>query len=105
MRDYLVAYALDEKPLWIIAVLHGARNPRLVAAILSERSRPCATLRLRTAVKAWRRSRGQLILCDLVRSLVWVSTRGLELNDLAVVQITESQSARSGDEDVEDRPA
>ena len=35
--DYLIAYAPDEKPLWVIAVLHGARNPRVMAAILRER--------------------------------------------------------------------
>ena len=38
-RDqYLIAYAPDEKPLWIVAVLHGRRNPRLMAAILRDRS-------------------------------------------------------------------
>jgi plasmid stabilization system protein ParE len=35
--DYLIAYAPDEKPLWVIAVLHGSRNPRVLAAILRER--------------------------------------------------------------------
>jgi len=29
VRDYLVAYAPDESPLWILAVLHGRRNPRV----------------------------------------------------------------------------
>lgn len=37
IRDYLVAYAPDEKPLVVIAVLHGRRNPRVLAAILSGR--------------------------------------------------------------------
>ena len=27
VRDYLIAYAPDEKPLWVIAVIHGRRNP------------------------------------------------------------------------------
>ena len=35
--EYLIAYAPDEKPLWVVAVLHGRRNPRLMAAILRER--------------------------------------------------------------------
>jgi plasmid stabilization system protein ParE len=35
--DYLIAYAPDEKPLWVIAVLHGSRSPQLLAAILSGR--------------------------------------------------------------------
>jgi toxin ParE1/3/4 len=35
--EYLIAYAPDERPLWIVAVLHGGRNPRLMAAILRER--------------------------------------------------------------------
>lgn len=35
--EYLVAYAADEKPLWVVAVLHGRRNPRLMAAILRDR--------------------------------------------------------------------
>ncbi|MGC1975101.1 MAG: type II toxin-antitoxin system RelE/ParE family toxin, partial [Candidatus Sulfotelmatobacter sp.] len=34
MRDYVIAYAPDEKPLAVIAVLHGRRNPRVIAAIL-----------------------------------------------------------------------
>ncbi len=38
VRDYVVAYAPDEKPLAIIAVLHGRRNPRVIAAILRGRT-------------------------------------------------------------------
>jgi plasmid stabilization system protein ParE len=37
IRDYLVAYAPDEKPLVVIAVLHGCRSPRVIAAILRGR--------------------------------------------------------------------
>ena len=37
VRDYLIAYAPEEKPLWVVAVLHGRRNPRLMAAILKGR--------------------------------------------------------------------
>lgn len=37
VRDYLIAYAPQEKPLWVVAVLHGRRNPRVMAAILRER--------------------------------------------------------------------
>jgi len=37
VRDYLIAYAHDEKPLWVIAVMHGRRNPRVMAAILRGR--------------------------------------------------------------------
>ena len=35
--SYLVAYAPDEKPLVIIAVLHGRRSPRVIAALLDRR--------------------------------------------------------------------
>ena len=35
--DYLIAYAPDEKPLWVIAVQHGRRDPKLLAAILRSR--------------------------------------------------------------------
>jgi len=38
VRDYLIAYAPDEKPLAVIAVLHGRRNPRVLAAILRSRT-------------------------------------------------------------------
>lgn len=38
MRDYVIAYAPDEKPLAVIAVLHGRRNPRVIAAILRGRT-------------------------------------------------------------------
>lgn len=37
VRDYLIAYAPDEKPLWVIAVLHGHRSPRTMAEILRGR--------------------------------------------------------------------
>ena len=37
VRDYLMAYAPDEKPLWVIAVIHGHRSPRVMAAILRGR--------------------------------------------------------------------
>jgi plasmid stabilization system protein ParE len=37
VRDYLIAYAPEEKPLAIIAILHGRRNPRVLAAILRGR--------------------------------------------------------------------
>jgi plasmid stabilization system protein ParE len=37
VREYLIAYAPDEKPLWVIAVIHGRRNPRLIAALLRTR--------------------------------------------------------------------
>lgn len=32
-----LAYALEEKPLWVIAVMHGRHNPRVMAAILRGR--------------------------------------------------------------------
>jgi hypothetical protein len=35
VREYLIAYAPEEKPLWVVAVMHGRRNPRMIAAILS----------------------------------------------------------------------
>jgi plasmid stabilization system protein ParE len=37
VRDYLIAYAPDEKPIWVVAVLHGKRSPRVMAAILRGR--------------------------------------------------------------------
>ncbi len=37
VRDYLIAYAPEEKPLWVVAVMHGRRNPRVIAAILRGR--------------------------------------------------------------------
>jgi plasmid stabilization system protein ParE len=37
IRDYLIAYAPDEKPLIVIAVIHGRRNPRVIAATLRGR--------------------------------------------------------------------
>jgi plasmid stabilization system protein ParE len=35
--EYLIVYAPDETPIWIVGILHGRRNPRLLAAILRER--------------------------------------------------------------------
>jgi toxin ParE1/3/4 len=37
VREYLIAYAPDEKPLWVVAVMHGHRSPRVMAAILRSR--------------------------------------------------------------------
>lgn len=37
VREYLIAYAPDERPLSIIAVIHGQRSPRVMAAILRGR--------------------------------------------------------------------
>jgi plasmid stabilization system protein ParE len=37
VRDLLIAYAPDEKPLVVLAILHGRRNPRIVAALLRGR--------------------------------------------------------------------
>ena len=37
LDEYLIAYAPDQKPVWVVAVLHGRRNPRLMAAVLRER--------------------------------------------------------------------
>jgi plasmid stabilization system protein ParE len=38
VREYLIAYAPEEKPLWVVAVMHGRRNPRIMAAILRGRA-------------------------------------------------------------------
>ena len=37
VREYLIAYAPDRKPLWVVAVIHGRRSPRVIAAILRGR--------------------------------------------------------------------
>lgn len=37
VRDYLLVYAPDERPIWVIAVLHGSRDPRFIAAQLEKR--------------------------------------------------------------------
>jgi len=37
VRDYLIAYAPDEKLRWVIAVMHGHRSPPVMAAILRRR--------------------------------------------------------------------
>ncbi len=43
-HQYVIAYAPDERPLWVVAVFHGRRDPRLVAVILRGRQqRPAAS--------------------------------------------------------------
>lgn len=37
IRDFLIAYAPGEESVVVIAVLHGRRNPRVIAALLRER--------------------------------------------------------------------
>ena len=38
LDGYVIVYAPDEKPLAVIAVLHGRRSPRVIAAILRSRA-------------------------------------------------------------------
>jgi antitoxin ParD1/3/4/toxin ParE1/3/4 len=38
VREYLIAYTPDERPLLVVAVLHGRRSPRVMAAILRGRN-------------------------------------------------------------------
>ena len=37
VRNYIIAYAPDERRLVVLAVLHGRRSPRVIAAILRGR--------------------------------------------------------------------
>ena len=37
VREYVIAYAFDRKPLRVLAVFHGRRRPRLIAEILRGR--------------------------------------------------------------------
>ena len=37
VREYLIAYSPEERPLWVVAVIHGRRSPRVMAAILRGR--------------------------------------------------------------------
>lgn len=39
VRDFVIAYAPEEKPPAVLAVLHGRRSPRVMAAILRGRER------------------------------------------------------------------
>jgi plasmid stabilization system protein ParE len=39
VREYLLAYASNEEPLLVLAVLHGRRNPRVLAAIIRVREK------------------------------------------------------------------
>jgi plasmid stabilization system protein ParE len=37
VSEYLIVYAPDEKPLLVTAIVHGRRNPRVIAALLERR--------------------------------------------------------------------
>jgi plasmid stabilization system protein ParE len=37
VREYVISYAPEKRPLWVVAVFHGRRSPRLMAAILRGR--------------------------------------------------------------------
>jgi plasmid stabilization system protein ParE len=37
VRDYLIAYAPEPRPIWVIAVMHGRQNPQVMASILRGR--------------------------------------------------------------------
>jgi len=38
VREYLIAYAPESEPLWVVAVIHGRRSPRVIAALLRGRA-------------------------------------------------------------------
>jgi plasmid stabilization system protein ParE len=35
--EYMIAYAPDHRPLWVVAVFHGRRSPIVMASILDAR--------------------------------------------------------------------
>jgi toxin ParE1/3/4 len=37
VQDFLIAYAAEEEPIVVLAILHGRRNPRIIAALLRDR--------------------------------------------------------------------
>ena len=37
LREYLIAYEAEAKPLLVVGVLHSRRSPRIIAAMLRER--------------------------------------------------------------------
>ena len=37
VREYSIAHAPEEKPLWVVAVMHGRRSPRVMSAVLRGR--------------------------------------------------------------------
>jgi plasmid stabilization system protein ParE len=37
VREYLIAYDPEASPVLVVAVLHGRRNPRVMAAVLRGR--------------------------------------------------------------------
>jgi toxin ParE1/3/4 len=37
VREYVIAYVPNEMPLLVLAVIHGRRNPRTIAALLRTR--------------------------------------------------------------------
>ena len=37
VREYVIAYEPDKQPLWILAVIHGRRSPRVIATIMRGR--------------------------------------------------------------------
>jgi plasmid stabilization system protein ParE len=38
VREYLIAYVPEEKPIAVVGVVHGRRSPRIIATILRVRS-------------------------------------------------------------------
>ena len=37
VRDYLIGYAPEVQPMLVVAILHGRRNPRLMASLIEDR--------------------------------------------------------------------
>jgi plasmid stabilization system protein ParE len=38
VREYLIAYAPDEEPLLVLAIVHGRRSPLIISGTLRERT-------------------------------------------------------------------
>ncbi len=37
LREYLIVYAPERNPLWVVAVIHGRRSPRVIASLIRGR--------------------------------------------------------------------
>lgn len=37
-REYLIAYTSDQRPILVLAIIHGRRHPRIIAAVLRGRT-------------------------------------------------------------------
>lgn len=90
MRDDLIAYAPDEKPIWVVAILHGHRSPRVMAAIF-EGPRGIASARDFSMLS--RGMKADSLFGFLLKPGLWLRRQSQQMTRRSLLQIAPAAAA------------